>query len=49
MSQRGIFGHSDFHYVKWSNLDMERFFFLKIFIGFSWLCGTSFDVMMIVC
>ena len=24
-------------------------FFLQIFIGFSWLCGTSFDVMMTVC
>ena len=24
-------------------------FFLQIFIGFSWLCGTSFDVMTTVC
>ena len=24
-------------------------FFLQIFIGFSWLCGTSFDVMMTMC
>jgi len=28
---------------------MERIFFLQIFIGFSWLCGTSFDVMTTVC
>ena len=46
---RGIFGHSGFHYVKLSSLDMERIVFLQIFIGFSWLCGTSFDVMMTVC
>ena len=49
VSLRGIFGHSDFHYVKRSSLDMERIFFSPNFDWFSWLCGTSFDVMMIVC
>ena len=49
VSLRGIFGHLDFHYVKRSSLDLEIIFFLQIFISFSWLCGTSFDVLMIVC
>ena len=54
VSQLGIFGHSDFHYVMWSNLDMERIFFFSkfslVFHGYAvpllmlwWLCAECFD------
>ena len=49
VSLPGIFWHSNFILCVAVKFRHGENLFLQIFIGFSWLCGTSFDVMMTVC